>query len=105
MSEQTLQTSILKWLNRQPGCIARNRHIGPMDTAGDPDITGCWNGYHLEIEVKLPGKKPRPLQVKRLAEWRDAGAIAFTATALCEVEREFGRYRIGELVSEGPILR
>ena len=89
MSEKAITNRILRWLNSQPGCLARKRHIGVMDTAGDPDITGCWNGRHFEIEVKQPGNHPRPLQLKRLQEWRDAGAVAFVATAMCDVEREF----------------
>jgi len=47
-----------------------------MGVAGDPDIDACLRGRSVQLEVKRPGEKPTPLQVKRLedaAGWRDRG--------------------------------
>lgn len=55
----------------------RKRHGGPFGTSGEPDIEGCINGVCIQIECKAPGNKPTELQVRRLKEWSDAGAVAF----------------------------
>ena len=39
-----------------------------MGVAGDPDIDACLRGRSVQLEVKRPGEKPTPLQVKRLEE-------------------------------------
>ena len=43
---------------------------------GEPDLVCCQNGRTVVIEVKQPGKKPTPLQMQRLREWANAGALA-----------------------------
>ena len=47
---------------------------------GEPDLIGVWRGVPYAIEVKQPGKKPTPLQLHRLEQWRRAGAIAMWIT-------------------------
>lgn len=46
----------------------------PYTVVGDPDITGCISGWHVEIEVKEPGEEPTAIQRKRMTLWRKAGA-------------------------------
>jgi hypothetical protein len=74
-NETAIVNAILRYLHSLPECVVRKRWGGGMGVAGDPDITGCIRGRHLELEVKRPGGKPTPLQEKRLREWRDAGAL------------------------------
>jgi hypothetical protein len=74
-SERAVVKSILAYLNSLPGCVARKRWGGSMGVTGDPDITGCIRGHHFEFELKRQGEKPTALQLKRLGEWRAAGAI------------------------------
>jgi hypothetical protein len=74
-SERAIVKAILAYLNSLPGCLARKRWGGGMGVAGDPDIDACLRGRSVQLEVKRPGEKPTPLQVKRLEEWRQAGAI------------------------------
>ena len=84
-SERAIVKSILTYLNGISGCLARKRWGGGMGVAGDPDIDACVHGRSLQLEVKRPGEKPTPLQVKRLEEWRDAGAIVAVVTSVMEV--------------------
>jgi hypothetical protein len=79
LAEGRLSAQIVAALNREPGVLARKRHISPFATAGDPDIYGIIRraraGVHFEIEVKIPPYKPTPLQMRRLREWEEAGAL------------------------------
>ena len=86
MNESTITTAILKWLNAQEGCEAIKLHISGLQRAGDPDIVACWRGRALMIEVKMPGKKPTPLQEHRLAAWAAAGAIVGVVHSLEEAK-------------------
>lgn len=73
--ETALVRSILRALEKAPGVAVRKRHGTAMGKAGDPDLSGCLNGRHFELEVKRPGNEPTPLQLVRLAEWQRAGAL------------------------------
>ena len=84
-NESAIVQIILKFLNALPACVARKRWGGGMGVVGDPDITGCICGRHLEFEVKRPGEQPTVLQAKRLEEWRQAGAVVAVVTSVEEV--------------------
>jgi hypothetical protein len=84
-SERAIVRSILAYLNSLPGCLARKRWGGGMGVAGEPDIDACFHGRSVQLEVKRPGETPTPLQLKRLAEWRRAGAVAGVAHSVGEV--------------------
>lgn len=85
MPESTLSTSIVRALNALPRCHAEKRWTGGFFTrAGEPDVTGCYRGQRFEIEVKIPGKRPRKVQEKRLREWEESGAITGVATSVAE---------------------
>ena len=81
-SERAIVKAILAYLNGLPGCLARKRWGGGMGVAGDPDIDACIRGRSLQLEVKRPGEKPTPLQLKRLEEWRQAGALVGVVTSV-----------------------
>ncbi|MCZ2150871.1 MAG: VRR-NUC domain-containing protein [Bryobacterales bacterium] len=81
-SEKAIVKSILAYLNGLPGCLARKRWGGGMGVAGDPDIDACLCGRSLQLEVKRPGERPTPLQLKRLEEWRRAGAVVGVVTSV-----------------------
>lgn len=83
--ERAIVKAILRYLNSLPGCVARKRWGGGLGVAGDPDITGCLSGRHFEFEVKRPGEHPTQLQLRRLCEWKDAGAITGIVTSTEEV--------------------
>lgn len=50
-------------------------HGSGFTEEGTPDVLGCYKGRALALEIKLPGEEATPIQLKRLAEWRTAGAI------------------------------
>ena len=74
--ESSLVSQILRTLNALPGCYAYKNHGGPMVTAGLPDIVCVHRGRTVFLEVKLPGRKPTPIQIHRIAQLRAAGAAA-----------------------------
>jgi hypothetical protein len=84
-SERAIVRAILTYLNSLPGCLARKRWGGGMGVAGDPDIDACIRGRCLQLEVKRPGEKPTPLQMKRLADWQRAGALVGVVSNVGEV--------------------
>jgi len=84
-SEKAAVQQILRYLNSIPRCLARKRWGGGMGVAGDPDITGCINGRHFELEVKRLGQAPTPLQEKRLHEWKQAGAVTAVVRSVEDV--------------------
>ena len=95
-SERATVKAILAYLNGIPGCLARKRWGGGLGVAGDPDITGCVNGRHFEFEVKRRGEQPTPLQMRRLAEWRAAGALAAVVTSVSEVREMVAEKILGQ---------
>lgn len=77
--EKNIVNSVMKYLNSLPECKAEKRHGSGYGKRGEPDISACYKGQRIEIEVKQPGKKPTKLQEKRLREWGKAGAVAVWA--------------------------
>jgi hypothetical protein len=89
-NESAIVKAILVYLNSLPGCLARKRWGGGMGVAGEPDIDACLRGRSLQLEVKRLGQKPTPLQVKRLDQWRHAGALVGVVTSVEEVKALLG---------------
>lgn len=87
MLESTIQSNIINYLKRLPGCDAENVH-GNAFQVGRPDINACYKGRLIRIEVKTPdhGNKPSEIQKENLRRWAKAGAICFVAYSLDEVK-------------------
>ena len=88
--ESAIVKAIRAYLNTLPRCLARKRWGGGMGVAGEPDIDACLGGRSLQLEVKRPGQHPTLLQLKRLEEWRQAGAIVGIVTSVAEVKALLG---------------
>lgn len=86
MSERQLQTRVLQYLNKLENCRAYNMHGSAWTGAGRPDIVGCFCGFMFVIELKRPGEIPSKIQEYELCKWRHAGAIAWYATTLEDVQ-------------------
>lgn len=73
--ESSLQSSALKYLNGIKGCKAENVS-GNSKQSGRPDITGCYNGRMLKIELKVPDNRnsASKKQTYELFRWARAGA-------------------------------
>ena len=75
--EQALKTAVetsggLCWKLTSPG------------VAGVPDRLCLKNGRAVFVEVKTPGKQPRPIQARRIQQLRDHG---FTVLVVDQVEQ------------------
>lgn len=89
ISEDSVVQKIKRYVNSLPNAKLIKRPAS-MARNGEPDLTGCVDGKHIEIEVKAPGNKPTELQLKRLEEWDKVGAVAFWADDVEIVKRTFG---------------
>jgi hypothetical protein len=85
--ESTIQSSILKYLNSLPDCVAENVS-GNAAQSGRPDINACIEGCSYRIEVKSPdhGYMPSKKQITNLKRWARAGAICVVVWSLDEVK-------------------
>lgn len=83
MNEKTLTTKILKEL-RAHGAYAVKTHGGMYQTAGLPDIAGCYLGMFFGLEVKVPGREKTvtKIQSATLAQIRAAGGMALVITTV-----------------------
>jgi len=70
-----------------PASIVRKRHGTVYTTAGDPDLTILYSGIHIECELKRPGEEARPLQLRRLEQWRAAGAVTAVVHSVAEMRQ------------------
>ncbi len=86
MKESDLVNKIMKYLNGLQNCKANKRHGGMFGKAGEPDIYGCINGEHFEIEVKVETNLPTEIQHQRMLEWCDTGALVFWTNSLDDVK-------------------
>ena len=70
--EKAVQNAIVDYLKSEakkgkPIYVERRQAGGFSYKMGIPDLYAVYNGQHIEIEVKAPGKSLRPMQEK----WRD----------------------------------
>lgn len=74
--ENSLQGSVLGYLNKLPGCIAENVS-GDSHQSGRPDINGCYKGRMFKIELKTPDDKNTTSlkQDLELRRWKRAGCV------------------------------
>ena len=86
--ETAITKKILEWLNDLPRCYAIKRHVGAYGSAGQPDITGCIDGKHFEIEVKADTDATE-IQLLTLQKWAHAGAIVAVVYNLEDVQQLF----------------
>lgn len=83
--EKTITNNILKYLRSLSGCHAVKVHQSQYGS-GQADISGVIDGRAFQIEVKRPGQKATPLQLKCLREWQQAGAIVGVCCSIDDVK-------------------
>ena len=59
-------------------------HGGLFQLSGIPDIVGCYKGWFIGIEVKVPGGRPTKLQELRIKTIKDCGGRCGIATDVDE---------------------
>ena len=77
--EQALKTAVetsggLCWKLTSPG------------VAGVPDRLCLKGGRAVFVEVKAPGKKPRPIQERRMSQLRDRGFTVLILDSMDQIE-------------------
>jgi len=65
--ESSIVTAIVR-VAESLGWWTMKIHGGPYQLAGVPDLLCLKAGRAVWLEVKQPGKKPTPIQVRRMAE-------------------------------------
>ena len=85
MTHSSLSKAIIKYLLSLPHCNVDNRQ-GRGAEVGAPDLCGCYKGRHFEIEVKVLPDTPSDIQLFRLQEWYDTGAICIVAYSVGDVK-------------------
>ena len=75
MKEKQIEQKLVTEVKKQGGMCPKLVCPG---TDGMPDRLALLGDGHLGfVEVKAPGKKPRPLQVKRHEQLRELGFLVF----------------------------
>jgi len=83
--ETTLHEAIIDWIHANvPQSNVEKRHGSPFAKVGNPDITGCIQGKHCELEIKTGSSAPEKIQGYRLRKWKEAGAITGTAWSVMD---------------------
>lgn len=85
-TEKTITKNIQAWLKQQPNLFHYKVHGDPFQTAGLPDLIICVNGHFVGIEVKRPGGKATPLQLRMLERIIEAGGQAWIVSSLDHVK-------------------
>ena len=86
--ERDIQSSVLKYLNSVPGCIAENVR-GNASQSGRADINACYKGRCIKIELKDPKDKNYGVTEQQrlyLLKWQKAGAHVRVCYSLDEVK-------------------
>lgn len=61
------------------GGYAIKNHGGQYTPKGQPDLTGCFDGRYIAMEVKEPNGRITPVQLKHLKQIAAAGGVAVIA--------------------------
>jgi len=76
MKERAIQHKIVLYL-RANGWLVWKNHGSQFSPAGLPDLCAIKDGLFIAIEVKVPRKKPTPVQLAWIADINDHGHYAF----------------------------
>lgn len=93
--EGKLAQKILTALREEGGWWTKI-HGGEFQAVGLPDIIGCYKGYFIGIEVKLPGEKPTARQRWVLNQIGLADGTATVVTSVEEALEVLSEFREGE---------
>ena len=99
--EADVKRAVLDWLNTLPETRCWRRNVGAFrgeykgkkrfvrfGQTGMVDVEGVCFGYHVEIEIKRPGRVVTPEQLKWLDDMLGLGAIAFWCDSLDDAAEE-----------------
>jgi len=81
MHERTLQHKVVAYLRANDWLVWKN-HGSQFSPTGLPDLCAIKDGIFLAIELKMPHKKPTPVQLAWITDINDHGHYAFWADNL-----------------------
>jgi len=90
MTEATIKRQIIRWLRSLPR--SHWEVSPPGSVSGKPDITGCYKGRYVGIEVKRPKGRITPLQADTLLKLKVCGAVVGVARCLEDAKAIVGGY-------------
>ena len=76
MKERPLQQKVVTYLRANDWLVWKN-HGSQFSPAGLPDLCAIKDGLLIAIELKVPSKKPMPVQLAWIADINDHGHYAF----------------------------
>lgn len=87
MRENSIQESVLEYLNSLPQCMAENVS-GNARQRGRSDVNGCYKGkcFKIELKSKDTGYKTSKQQELYLKRWELAGAIVGVCYSIQDVK-------------------
>lgn len=100
--ERDIQSSVLKYLNSLPGCMAENVR-GNASQSGRADINACYKGNCLKIELKDPNDKSYGITAQQklyLEKWKRAGAIVKVCYSLDDVKMLINKLELEQINNE-----
>lgn len=75
IKESTLNKKVIDFINNLPNAYAEKQKAGPANP-GALDVTGCINGWRVELEGKIGDNRPTKLQMATIERWKRCGCIA-----------------------------
>lgn len=87
--EGDIQSSVLKYLNSLPQCMAENVR-GNASQSGRADINACYKGRCIKIELKDAkdkGYSATAQQKLYLKKWEKAGAVVGVCYSVKDVKK------------------
>lgn len=84
MRESALQRQIIAYL-RSRGAYVFKAVGSPLQQVGTPDLLVCWHGRFIGLEIKVPGKKPTPIQEYEIHKIREAGGCGVVVESVGDV--------------------
>ena len=106
VTEQAVQKAIIDYLKLKKFLVFKHRNVGifkqatntyiplPVGEKGISDVIGCSpQGTFVAVEVKKPGGKASPDQLRFLEEVRQRGGIGILAFSLDDVIGKVGDTR------------
>lgn len=83
MNEQFIESQLKKAVEASGGLCWKLVCPG---TTGVPDRICLMNSRAVFVELKAPGKKPRPIQVRRMNQLRDQGFQTFVVDSIDAIQ-------------------
>lgn len=86
MANETAFVATIKRYLKERGAYCEKIWGGGFQSAGIPDIIGCYRGYFIGIEAKVGNNKPSEIQKAKIKMINNAGGFARVVWNLDEVK-------------------